>query len=77
MAKKGIKANKPGNEPQESLAATEKAKEKKTEDQIEAIIEKGKKKGFLTYEEMNEDLPEDAISPNRLDSLLATLDEIG
>jgi len=77
VAKKGIKANKPGNEPPGALAATEKAKEKKTEDQIEAIIEKGKKKGFLTYEEMNEDLPEDAISPNRLDSLLATLDEIG
>ena len=77
MAKKGIKANKPSNEPPGSLTATEKAKEKKTEDQIEAIIEKGKKKGFLTYEEMNEDLPEDAISPNRLDSLLATLDEIG
>jgi len=44
---------------------------------IKAIIEKGKKKGYLTYEEMNEELPEEAISPNRLDSLLMTLDELG
>ena len=47
------------------------------EQQIKLIIEKGKKKGFLTYEEMNDDLSEDAISLSRLDSLLATLDEMG
>ena len=44
---------------------------------IKALIEKGKKKGYLTYEEMNEDLPDEAVSPNRLDSLLMTLDELG
>ena len=47
------------------------------EQQIKLIIEKGEKKGFLTYEEMNDDLSEDAISLSRLDSLLATLDEMG
>jgi len=47
------------------------------EGQITALIEKGKKKGFLTYEEMNSNLPEEAVSPNRLDSLLMTLDEMG
>jgi len=46
------------------------------EQQIKLLIEKGKKKGFLTYEEMNDELPEDAISPGRLDRLLATLDEM-
>ena len=35
------------------------------EKMIQAIIRKGKKKGYLTYEEMNEELPEEAISPNR------------
>lgn len=44
---------------------------------IKAIIEKGRKKGYLTYDEMNEELPDEAISPNRLDSLLMTLDEMG
>ncbi|MHC4395437.1 MAG: RNA polymerase sigma factor RpoD [Planctomycetota bacterium] len=47
------------------------------EQQIKAIIEKGRKKGFLTYEEMNKELPEEAATPARLDSLLATLDEMG
>jgi len=47
------------------------------EEQIQLLIAKGKKKGFLTYEEMNDDLPEEAISVGRLDTLLATLDEMG
>lgn len=50
---------------------------KDPEQQIKLLIEKGEKKGFLTYEEMNDDLPEDAISASRLDRLLATLDEMG
>ena len=40
------------------------------EAKIKAMIEKGKKKGYLTYEEMNADLPEDLVSPARLDALL-------
>ena len=47
------------------------------EQQIKLIIKKGEQKGFLTYEEMNDDLSEDAISLSRLDSLLETLDEMG
>ena len=50
---------------------------KDPEQQIKMLIEKGRKKGFLTYEEMNDGLPEDAVSPSRLDKLLATLDEMG
>jgi RNA polymerase primary sigma factor len=44
---------------------------------IKKIIAKGKKRGYLTYEEMNEDLPDEAVSPDKLDSLLMTLDEVG
>jgi RNA polymerase primary sigma factor len=47
------------------------------EAKIKAIIEKGRKKGYLTYEEMNAELPEDVITPTRLDTLLTTLDEMG
>ena len=47
------------------------------EEQIGLLIAKGKKKGFLTYEEMNDDLPGEAISVGRLDNLLATLDDMG
>jgi RNA polymerase primary sigma factor len=79
VAKKGTKPDKP-NVPDKSgvddrvLTA---AKIKHAEQQIKTLIEKGGKKGFLTYEEMNEELPEEAVSPARLDSLLATLDEMG
>lgn len=47
------------------------------ENTIQAIIQKGKEKGYLTYEEINDDLPDEVISPARLDNLLMTLDETG
>jgi len=47
------------------------------EAKIKTIIEKGRRRGYLTYEEMNEDLPDEAVTPNRLDNLLTTLDEMG
>jgi RNA polymerase primary sigma factor len=47
------------------------------EEQIKMLIAKGRKKKFLTYEEINDNLPEEAISPGRLDRLLATFDEMG
>ena len=50
---------------------------KDPEQQIKMLLEKGEKRGFLTYEEMNEELPEEAVSPSRLDGLLETLDEMG
>lgn len=51
--------------------------EASVEEKIKALIEKGKKRGYITYEEMNNELPDTAISPNKLDNLLMTLDEIG
>ncbi len=80
MAKKRLKASRPDVKPGQAESEAESpasAISKNTEQQIKAIIEKGRKKGFLTYEEMNDELPEEAVSPARLDSLLATLDEIG
>ena len=47
------------------------------EEQIRKLIKKGREKGYLTYEEMNDELPGEAVSLARLDSLLATLDEMG
>jgi RNA polymerase primary sigma factor len=62
-----------GDEPQQAKPQTPGDAEAK----IKAMIEKGKKKGYLTYEEMNADLPEDLVSPARLDTLLTALDEMG
>jgi RNA polymerase primary sigma factor len=47
------------------------------EPEIGALFEKGKQKGYLTYEEMNEMLPDDIISADRLDQILTALDEMG
>jgi len=46
-------------------------------EKLKAFIEKGEKKGFLTYKEINEQLPEEAVSPVFLEGILATLDERG
>ena len=44
---------------------------------IKALIERGKQQGYLTYDEMNDLLPEEAIAPDKLDNILMTLDELG
>ncbi|MGC9454565.1 MAG: RNA polymerase sigma factor RpoD [Phycisphaerae bacterium] len=44
---------------------------------VKTLIARGKDKGYLTYEEMNEELPDEAVSPDQIDSLLMTLDELG
>ena len=52
-------------------------KDQVVDDGLKALVEKGKERGFLTFEEMNDELPDDNISPDRLDSLLMTLDDLG
>ena len=44
---------------------------------IQALIDRGKQQGYLTYEEMNDLLPNETISPDKIDEILMTLDEIG
>ncbi|MBL7222717.1 MAG: RNA polymerase sigma factor RpoD [Candidatus Brocadiae bacterium] len=44
---------------------------------IKLLIQSGKEKGFVTYEELNEILPEDTIAPEKIDKILMTLDELG
>jgi RNA polymerase primary sigma factor len=80
VARKRTKTSKTTDVPEEIVADSTSSKTAvltDPEEQIRMLIEKGKAKGFLTYEEMNDDLPEDAVSVGRLDSLLATLDEMG
>ncbi len=80
VARKRTKTSKTTDVPEEIVADETSSKTAvltDPEEQIRMLIEKGKAKGFLTYEEMNDDLAEDAVSVSRLDSLLATLDEMG
>ncbi|MBM4076111.1 MAG: RNA polymerase sigma factor RpoD, partial [Planctomycetes bacterium] len=41
------------------------------------MIETGKKQGFLTFTQVNDYLPDEAVSPEKLDNLLMSLDELG
>ena len=63
--------------PEKESDASKAARMEKIEQTIKAIIAKAKKKGFLTYEQLNDTLPDEIISPARLDSLLMTFDEMG
>jgi RNA polymerase primary sigma factor len=44
---------------------------------VNTLIDLGKSRGFLTYEELNEKLPDEVVSPDKLDSLLMMIDEMG
>ncbi|MGR3180003.1 MAG: RNA polymerase sigma factor RpoD [Candidatus Anammoxibacter sp.] len=47
------------------------------EQKITSIIKKGKEAGYLTYEELNETLPNDTIdSPEKINDILVVLDEM-
>ena len=41
------------------------------------LIDIGRSQGYLTFEELNERLPDELVSPDKLDSLLMMLDEMG
>ena len=50
----------------------------KTSQKIKALVAKGKEKGYLTYEELNDILPDDTlIQPGKIDETLIMLDELG
>ena len=46
---------------------------------LRQLIAKGKEQGYLTYDEVNEAIPEDAgaLSPERLDETLLLFEELG
>ncbi|MDB5304860.1 MAG: sigA, partial [Phycisphaerales bacterium] len=44
---------------------------------VQALLTMGTSRGYLTYEELNERLPDEVVSPDKLDSLLMMIDEMG
>src|SRR3954464_1100233 len=47
------------------------------ENRVRILLDLGTSRGFLTYEELNEKLPDEVVSPDKLDSLLMKIDEMG
>ncbi len=44
---------------------------------LKELIAQGKSQGYLTYDEVNAYLPDEAVNPEKLDNLLMALDEAG
>ena len=47
------------------------------EKRVRHLLELGTSRGYLTYEELNHKLPDEVVSPEKLDSLLMMMDEMG
>src|SRR3954466_974958 len=51
--------------------------QEEVDNRVKAILNLGTSRGYLTYEELNEKLPDEVVSPDKLDSLLMKIDEMG
>src|SRR5437660_3290221 len=49
----------------------------KIDDSLKALLESGKEKGFLTYDQVNDHLPDDDTNPEKIDQILIMLEEAG
>ncbi|WZO98975.1 RNA polymerase sigma factor RpoD [Isosphaeraceae bacterium EP7] len=48
----------------------------KMDDGLKTLLELGKRRGFLTFDQVNDALPDEASSPEKMQSLLETLEEL-
>src|SRR6266436_2803584 len=49
----------------------------KIDEGLKSLLDSGKEKGYLTYSQVNDYLPDDAVNPEKLDQLLLLLEEQG
>src|SRR5947209_281369 len=49
----------------------------KIDDALKALLESGKEKGYLTYDQVNDHLPDDDANPEKIDQTLILLEEQG
>src|SRR6516162_7648200 len=76
---------KPGTEEAEAEGGDAAARLKRVTDdaaeklspEVKNLIEEGKKRGFVTYDELNKVLPDDMVSPDKLDTILQMMDDLG
>jgi len=76
---KDVGKKKTVKKPAKKTVAKNSAKKKKsisktTSKVIKSLLSKGKKQGYLTYDEINEVLPEDLLSPEQIDDTLMLFD---
>src|ERR1700690_876041 len=44
---------------------------------LQELVATGKAQGYLTYDQVNDYLPDEAVTPEKLDNLLIALEELG
>ena len=47
------------------------------DENLKVLVEQGKQQGYLTFSQVNDYLPDEAVNPEKLDNLLMSLEEIG
>jgi len=47
--------------------------EEKYSEDVQKLLDMGKEKAFLTYDDINQELPEGVISPDDIEDIFATL----
>jgi RNA polymerase primary sigma factor len=70
-AKKSVKVKRTGKK------AAQKTSENKRLKAVKKLVTRGKKQGFLTYDEINAVLPEDMLAPEQIDETLMLFDAKG
>ena len=51
--------------------------QEEAERRVNTLLDMGTSRGYLTYEELNTKLPDEVVSPDKLDTLLMMIDEMG
>src|SRR5947209_18910830 len=51
--------------------------QEEVDNRVQALLDLGTSRGYLTYEERNEKLPDEVVSPDKLDTLVMKIDEMG
>src|SRR6516164_1410463 len=49
----------------------------KMDEGLKTLLDLGKRRGFLTFDQVNDFLPDEASSPDKIHGLLESLDELG
>jgi RNA polymerase primary sigma factor len=74
---KSVRASKPAKGAEKIEDNSKLSENKASKKAIQELLAKGKRQGFLTYDEINEMLPEDMLSPEQIDETLILFDDNG
>jgi len=68
-----VRANKSDRKTQSQPASSGTPSRGRDSKEVQHLIDLGKSKGFLTYDEVNEALPQDVVAPDQIDDVISAL----